>query len=106
MLLHECEILVKYSVEIHVKEMKKERRKKQTNYKAKLHSTPKAVTFPKKNELPRVGIEPTTFYTLDRTFCTVHVQCILLFLHVHIYTWIYLSSGSGSAALPHLSSHF
>ena len=28
----------------------------QTN-KAKQHSTPKAVTFPKKNELPRVGLE-------------------------------------------------
>ena len=34
---------------------------KQTN-KAKQHSTPKAVTFPKKNEL---GLEPTTLYTLD-----------------------------------------
>ena len=30
----------------------------QTNNKAKQHSTPKAVTFPKKNELPRVGLEP------------------------------------------------
>ena len=38
---------------------------KQTN-KAKQHSTPKAVTFSKKNELPRVGLEPTTLYTLDR----------------------------------------
>ena len=37
---------------------------KQTN-KAKQHSTPKAVAFPKKNELPRVGLEPTTPYTLD-----------------------------------------
>ena len=27
----------------------------------------KAVTFPKKNELPQVGLEPTTLYTLDRT---------------------------------------
>ena len=32
---------------------------KQTT-KANQHSTPKAVTFPKKNELPRVGLEPTT----------------------------------------------
>ena len=30
----------------------------QTN-KAKQHCTPKAVTFPKKNELPRVGLKPT-----------------------------------------------
>ena len=46
----------------------KERRSKQgqINNKAKQHSTTKAVTFPKKNELPRVGLEPTTLYTLDR----------------------------------------
>ena len=48
-------------------ERRKEERSKQgqTN-KAKQHSTPKAVTFPKKNELPRVGLEPTTLYALDR----------------------------------------
>ena len=44
---------------------KQARSNKQTN-KAKQHSTPKAVTFPRKNELPRVGLEPTTLYTLDR----------------------------------------
>ena len=38
----------------------------QRNNKAKQHSTPKAVTFPRKNELPQVGLEPTTLYTLDR----------------------------------------
>ena len=47
----------------------------QTNKK---HSTPKAVTFPKKNELPRVGIESTTLYTLDRAL--YHI-----FLHVYKY---------------------
>ena len=36
------------------------------NNKAKQHNTPKAVTFPKKNELPQVGLEPTTLYTLGR----------------------------------------
>ena len=47
--------------------MKEERSKlDQTNNKAKQHSTPKAVTFPKKNELPQVGLKPTTLYTLDR----------------------------------------
>ena len=35
---------------------------KQTTIKAKQHSTPKAVTFPKKNELPWVGLKPTTLY--------------------------------------------
>ena len=39
---------------------RKEERSKQGTIKAKQHSTPKAVTFPKKNELPRVGLEPTT----------------------------------------------
>ena len=34
--------------------------------KAKQHNTPKTVIFLKKNELPRVGFEPTTLYTLDR----------------------------------------
>ena len=40
---------------------KQARSNKQTN-KAKQQSTPKAVTFPKKNELHRVGLEPTTLY--------------------------------------------
>ena len=46
----------------------KEERKKQarSNKPGKQHSTPKAVTFPRKNELPQVGLEPTTLYTLDR----------------------------------------
>ena len=35
----------------------------QTNNKAKQHSTPKAVTFPKKNELPQVELEPTTLHS-------------------------------------------
>ena len=45
-------------------ETRKEERSKQdqTNNKAKQHSTPKAVTFPKKKELPQVGLEPTTLY--------------------------------------------
>ena len=36
----------------------------QTNNKVKQHSTPKAVTFPKKNELPRY-IYTYTLYILD-----------------------------------------
>ena len=48
----------------------KEERKKQARSNKQTRqsntSTPKAVTFPKKNELPRVGLEPTTLYTLDR----------------------------------------
>ena len=46
---------------------RKEERSKQgrTNNKAKQHNTPKAVIFLKTNELPRVGFEPMTLYTLD-----------------------------------------
>ena len=58
---------------------KEERSKQgQTNNKAKQHSTPKAVTFPKKNELPWVGLEPTTLYTLDRALYHMYIfptQC-------------------------------
>ena len=47
------------------KEERKKERKKQARSNNQ-HSTSKAVTFPKKNELSRVGLEPTTLYTLDR----------------------------------------
>ena len=57
-------------VMIHVlmRDEKEVRKKQARSYKqqAKQHSTPKAVTFPKKNELPQVGLEHTTLYTLDR----------------------------------------
>ena len=56
-------------VRVHVlmrDEMEERKKQAESNNKAKQHSTPKAVTFPKKNELPRVGLEPTTLYTLDR----------------------------------------
>ena len=62
---------------------RKEERSKQdqTNNKAKQHSTPKAVTFPKKNELLRVGLEPTTL-------CT-GLGLISTFIYaIYIYTYI------------------
>ena len=57
---------------------RKEQRRKQgqINDKAKQHSTHKVVTFPKKNELPRVGLEPTTLYRSTTE----------LPRHVHVYT--------------------
>ena len=58
------------SVCIHVlmKDEKEGRSKQgQINNKAKQHSTPKAVTFPKKNELPRVGLELTTYVDLSQS---------------------------------------
>ena len=53
---------------IHVRDMKKKEasKVKQTNNKAKQHSTHKAVTFPK------LGLEPTTLYTLHSTLYTLH----------------------------------
>ena len=63
----------------------------QTNNKAKQHSTPKAVTFPKKNELPRVGLKPTTLYTLDRalyqlSYQRVHVKLVC---YAHVFPCTY-----------------
>ena len=46
-----------------MRDEKEERSKQgQTNNKVKQHSTPKAVTFSKKNELPRVGFESYTCF--------------------------------------------
>ena len=45
---------------------KEEASKVKTNSKAKQQKKTKAVTFPKENELPRMGFEPTTLHTLDR----------------------------------------
>ena len=88
----------------------------QTNIKAKQHGTPKGVTFPKKNELPRVGLEPTTLYTLDRVFyqlsyqgstaglehtCTCvsvsHTQCIMVVLYLYLY---FMKEGRRLATVP------
>ena len=61
--MYMCELPLFYELgDVWMKD-EKEGRKKQTNNKAKQHSTPKAVTFAKKNELPRVGLEPMTLYT-------------------------------------------
>ena len=54
----------------------------QTNNKAKQHSTPKVVTFPQKNELPRVGLEPTTLYTLDRALYHMYILLLLYQLSI------------------------
>ena len=62
--------------------MEERSKQDQTNNKAKEHSTPKAVTYPKKNELPRVGLEPTTLYTLDRA--------LYLYMYVCMYVCTYV----------------
>ena len=58
---------------------KEERSKQGQINKPKQHSIPKAVTFSNKNELPRVGLEPTTLYTLDRA--CIGILAILQVLH-------------------------
>ena len=78
---------------VHVFKLEMRRKKeaskvKQTN-KAKQHSTLKAVTFLRKNELPRVGLEPTTLYTLDRA----------------LYQLSYRGSSAGWAQISHLIVH-
>ena len=57
-----------------MRDEKKGRSKQGETNKAKQHSTPKAVTFLKKNELPQVGLEPTTLYTLDRALYQLSYQ--------------------------------
>ena len=77
-LMTEINVSFPVSVRVHVlmRDEKEERKQEQTNNKAKQHSTPKAVTFPKKNELPRVGLEPTTLYTPDRACMCPHPPSI------------------------------
>ena len=61
---------------------KKERSKQATRQsnKAKQHSTPKAVTFPKKSELPWVGLEPTTLYNKY-----MYIIIVYRLLYIHAY---------------------
>ena len=71
---------------------RKEERSKQgqTNNKAKQYSTPKVVTSPKKNELPRVGLEPIALYTLDRALYLYMYSCReqVRFIHAHMLTYV------------------
>ena len=58
----------------------------QTNDKARQDSTPKAVTFPEKNELPRVGLEPTTHvYYISCTQLHVHTQNVLAYMYMYMH---------------------
>ena len=70
---------------------KKERSKQRSNKQTRQSNTahPKAVTFPRKNELPQVGLEPTTLYTLDKA----------------LYQLSYRGSSAGWAQISHLIVH-
>ena len=54
----------------------KEGRSKQTARQSNTAHPIKAVTFSKKNELPQVGLEPTTLYTLDRAHMYMYSVCV------------------------------
>ena len=73
----------------------KEERKKQARSNKQTrqsNSTPKAVTFPRKNELPQVGLEPTTLYTLDRA----------LYMHTSFVTGIVRSCVCCGFSMPNV----
>ena len=72
-----------------MRDAKEERKKQARSNKEKQHSTPKAVTFPRKNELHQVGLEPTTLHTLDRA----------------LYPLNYRGSSAGWAKISHLIVH-
>ena len=60
----------------------KEERKKQARLNKQGKVTQHAQgshLFLRKNELPRVGLEPTTLYTLDRATCN-YMYCIILYM--------------------------
>ena len=61
---------------------RKEERSKQgqINNKAKQQSTPKAVTFRKKNELPRVGLEPK-YMCVSVSVCVSVCVCVCVSVH-------------------------
>ena len=63
-------------------EGKKEERSKQghINNKEKQYSTPKAVTFPKKNELPRVHVHVHVYMLLGTHLFD---SCTCMYIHVH-----------------------
>ena len=92
--------------------MRDERSKQGQINKAKQQSTPKAVTFPKKNELPWVGLEPTTLYTLDRALSWLGMY---MYVNFHVPGFLggaeYVAAVSpdplviGVVHVPELSSH-
>ena len=77
--------------------MLERRRRKEEASKAGQHSKPKAVIFPKKTELPRVGFKPTTLYTLDR----VLYELSYMFMYTRTYTCIHPGMADSIALQTH-----
>ena len=57
---------------------------KQTTKQSNTYSTPKAVTFPKKNELLRVGLEPT--HPTCTAICGPNIPCARVVCDNDIYS--------------------
>ena len=61
-----------------MRDEKEERiRQGQTNNKAKQHSTRKAVTFPKKNELPRMGLNMPGLLLHTELMVSLFIRCTM-----------------------------
>ena len=107
-----CLMMYMYMFQWGMRRKEKISKVKQTTRQSNAAHTPKAVTFPKKNELPRVGLEPTILCTLDRALYHWATKA------AHMYTWwtlflsvsLPLSSATAQAAaicrVPHCSGRF
>ena len=78
MYMYYVHVYIIHVVMLLMRDEKEERKKqarsnKQTN-KAKQHSTPKAVTFPKKNELPQVPCTSEAIFEWYGQLCTKHAK--------------------------------
>ena len=69
-------------------EGRKKEASKAIQTKAKQHSTPKAVTFPKTNELPRVGLN--ILHVHVHVIVHVHTYCTCIFSSAQIHNFIVL----------------
>ena len=71
-------VCVRVCVCVCVRRKEKRSKQGQTNNKAKQHSTPKAVTFPKKNELPRVHVRDIVCVTSYLTCFTISDNYVVM----------------------------
>ena len=58
--LYTCMLVIHVLMRDEKEERKKQAWSNKHTNKAKQHSTPKAILLPEKNEVPRVGLKPTT----------------------------------------------
>ena len=89
-ILYTCTCVLYCNVLMRDERRKEERSKQdQTNNKAKQHSTPKAVTFPKKNELPQVHVYTCILMRDEegRKYMYIHSkqgQCACIYMYISL----------------------